>query len=93
MVRNFKHQMDRLMNKGVSGSSTAAYHGKIRVLDGIKFGVVTKSKDKAFDCISLFPMLWSKKNFNESLLPRTTHLCQNHVFGANLRKMQCLERS
>lgn len=91
-MRNFKHQMDRRINKGVSGSSTAAYHGKMRVLHRMKCSLPTTYKGKAFNCTSLFPMLHSKKEFNERLLPHTMHLCQNHMLGANSRKCNVYKR-
>lgn len=55
MVRNFKHQMDRLINKGASGTSASACRGEMCVPRlRIKSSFPVKGKGKALKFI--FPL-------------------------------------
>ena len=89
MVKNFKQQLDRLTNKGGSGSSSTARHRKLCVLPRIKFSLLAKCKGKSFHSIFPFLTLHSKETFNKSLRPHVKPLCQTHAsmcLGADSRK-------
>lgn len=72
--------MDRLINKGVSGSSSVSTIGRcLCVLPGIKSIFPAKCKGKTFNPVFPFPVLHSKKTLNKGLSTPIKRLCQIHT--------------